>query len=180
MNYTDVERAAERVGLRWEDGCRGAVFVYGPVESPTYIKLRKPMFGNPLVVSDGKDELEFDVLAHPDLRKATVESVQPQKTDTGSTLVNLVYTDPLRDKDWRDTMREVFFEPVPPEPTHKLNTDRTVAVATDYFWNEDMSTCPLGAKVQLLGIGGVASYGNYNGRDPFWVAWAPLPKRRTV
>ena len=41
------------------------------------------------------------------------------------------------------------------ESTHKLNADQTVAVATDVFWNEDMTTCPRGAKVQLLGAGGV-------------------------
>lgn len=69
--------------------------------------------------------------------------------------------------------------PAPPRPqAHRLNADRTVAVATDVFWNEDMATCPRGAKVQLLGAGGVASYGVYNGRDPFWVGWAPVPKRR--
>ena len=39
--------------------------------------------------------------------------------------------------------------------THQLNADQTVAVATDVFWNEDMTTCPRGAKVQLLGAGGV-------------------------
>ena len=61
--------------------------------------------------------------------------------------------------------------------THQLNRDRTVAVATDVFWNEDMNTCPRGTKCQLLGVGGVATYGVYNG-DPFWVAWCPLPKRR--
>ena len=60
---------------------------------------------------------------------------------------------------------------------HKLNADQTVVVATDVFWNEDMTTCPRGAKVQLLGAGGVAVYGDYHG-DPFWQAWAPLPKRR--
>ena len=63
------------------------------------------------------------------------------------------------------------------ESAHKLNADQTVAVATDVFWNEDMSTCPRGTKCQLLGEGGVASYGTYHG-DPFWQAWAPLPKRR--
>ena len=62
-------------------------------------------------------------------------------------------------------------------PGHKLNADQTVAVATDVFWNEDMTTCPRGAKVQLLGAGGVAVYGDYHG-DPFWQAWCPLPKRR--
>ena len=60
----------------------------------------------------------------------------------------------------------------------KLTADRAAAVAVDYYWNEDMSTCPRGAKVQLLGEGGIADYGVYNGRDDFYVAWAPCPKRR--
>ena len=62
-------------------------------------------------------------------------------------------------------------------PGHKLNADQTVTVATDVFWNEDMATAPRGTKCQLLGVGGVATYGAYNG-DPFWIGWAPLPKRR--
>lgn len=61
---------------------------------------------------------------------------------------------------------------------HKLNADQSVAVATDVFFDEDMTRCPVGVKVQLLGAGGVASYGVYNGRDPFWIGWAPVPKRR--
>ena len=60
---------------------------------------------------------------------------------------------------------------------HKFNADQTVAVATDVFWNEDMATAPRGTKCQLLGAGGVATYGVYNG-DPFWIGWCPLPKRR--
>ena len=73
--------------------------------------------------------------------------------------------------------------PVPPRPVpptagaYKLNTDQTVAVATDVFWNEDMSQAPRGCKIQLLGAGGVAYYDTYNG-DPFWIGWCPLPKRR--
>lgn len=62
-------------------------------------------------------------------------------------------------------------------PTHKLNADQTVAVATDVFWNEDMRQAPRGCKIQLLGVGGVAMYHEYRG-DPFWVGWAPVPKRR--
>jgi len=50
-------------------------------------------------------------------------------------------------------------------------------VATDYYW-EPMSTCPRGVKVQLLGQGGVAYYGIYNGKDDWPVEWAPLPRRR--
>lgn len=67
--------------------------------------------------------------------------------------------------------------PRPPLPSHKLNADQTVAVATDVFWNEDMSQAPRGCKIQLLGSGGVAVYREYHG-DPFWLGWAPLPKRK--
>lgn len=63
-----------------------------------------------------------------------------------------------------------------PQAGHfKITADGSTAVALDYFWRDDMSQCP-SAKVQLLGGGGVAVYGQYNG-DPFWVAWAPCPKR---
>ena len=65
------------------------------------------------------------------------------------------------------------------EPVHRLNSTKTVAVSTTQFW-EPMDTCPRGVKVQLLGAGGVAVYGLYDGRTEFWEAWAPLPKRRPV
>lgn len=66
----------------------------------------------------------------------------------------------------------------PTAPTMHLNSDKTVAVADDYFFNEDMTECPRGVKVQLLGSSGIAIYSQYNGHDPFWVGWAPVPKRR--
>jgi hypothetical protein len=59
----------------------------------------------------------------------------------------------------------------------KLNKDQTVAVSTHTYWNHDMSTCPRGVTVQLLGAGGVATYGDYTG-DNFWCAWCALPRRR--
>lgn len=59
--------------------------------------------------------------------------------------------------------------------TTELNADQTVAVDREYEW-QPMSTCPRGVKVQLLGKGGVAIYGNYS-KDPFWEGWAPLPCR---
>ena len=62
--------------------------------------------------------------------------------------------------------------------TYKLNSNRDVAVANDYHWDENMEACPRGVKVQLLGRGGVATHGQYTG-EPFWVGWTPLPKRRT-
>lgn len=49
-----------------------------------------------------------------------------------------------------------------------------VAVDPDYYWQPIVS-CPHAVKVQLLGDGGVATYGLYSG-DPFWTHWAPLPK----
>ena len=58
--------------------------------------------------------------------------------------------------------------------THKLNSDKTVAVAVDYYW-QPISSCPHSVKVQLLGQGGVATYGTYHG-DKFWTHWCPLPK----
>ena len=61
--------------------------------------------------------------------------------------------------------------------TIKLNTDQTAAVDQSYFW-QPMTTCPLSVKVQLLGAGGVATYGNWDGYNSFWKGWAPLPKKR--
>lgn len=57
----------------------------------------------------------------------------------------------------------------------KLTSDQSTAVATDYFW-QPLSTCPEGAKVQLLTIGGVAIYGQYRRGETFYQAWAPCPK----
>lgn len=59
----------------------------------------------------------------------------------------------------------------------KLNTERTVAVALDTYFNEDMTACPRGTKLQLLSIGGIAVYGEYRG-EAFWTGWAPVPRRR--
>lgn len=64
-----------------------------------------------------------------------------------------------------------------PTSDHKLNADQTVAVATDVYFNPDMSAAPRGVKLQLIGEGGVAVYATYHG-DPFWKEWAPVPKRR--
>lgn len=63
------------------------------------------------------------------------------------------------------------------QANHRLTADGAAAVATDFFYNEDMSRAPRGAKLVLLGEGGVASIGTYAG-EPFWIGWAPLPKRR--
>ena len=55
--------------------------------------------------------------------------------------------------------------------------DSTGAAAVDqnYFW-QPIETCPRGVKVQLLGKGGVAMYGQCSVRDTFYTHWAPLPK----
>ena len=63
------------------------------------------------------------------------------------------------------------------EPGYKLNSDKTVAVSGTQYW-EPIETCPRGVKVQLLGAGGVAAYAQYDGRNRFWVGWAPLPRKR--
>lgn len=62
--------------------------------------------------------------------------------------------------------------------THTINVTGTVAVATDYYWQPIDTNTPRGVKLQLLGKGGVAVYGTWNGKDPFYTHWAPVPKRR--
>ncbi|MDQ0607998.1 hypothetical protein QFZ83_002169 [Variovorax sp. W1I1] len=56
-------------------------------------------------------------------------------------------------------------------------TAENVAVDTAYYWR-GMEDCPIGSKVQLLTAGGLPQYGRWDGRNPFYVGWAPLPKRR--
>lgn len=58
-----------------------------------------------------------------------------------------------------------------------LNRDATVAVSPTYTYNEDMSQAPRGVKLILLGASGVAVLTEYNGKNPFWVGWAALPRR---
>lgn len=59
----------------------------------------------------------------------------------------------------------------------KVNTEQGVVVANDNYWRKIDHETPRGSKVQLLGTGGVAVYGQYNG-DQFWTHWCPLPRRR--
>lgn len=60
---------------------------------------------------------------------------------------------------------------------YKVSDDKGVAVATDYYWLPITPDTPRGVKLQLLGIGGVAVYGELGATNRFWVAWAPLPKK---
>jgi hypothetical protein len=55
-------------------------------------------------------------------------------------------------------------------------SDGIAVVDHDYYW-QPIETCPAGRKVQLLSALGCAVYGTYNGRDTFWIMWAPLPKK---
>lgn len=57
------------------------------------------------------------------------------------------------------------------------NRDGTVGVDRDYHWLP-MATCPRGVKLQLKGRSGVALYAKYDGKDPWWVGWAPLPTEK--
>lgn len=62
--------------------------------------------------------------------------------------------------------------------TYKVNQTHGVAVATDYYWTPIDQDTPRGVKLQLLGKGGVAHYGIWDGKNKFYTHWAPLPKRR--
>ncbi len=61
----------------------------------------------------------------------------------------------------------------------QIDSTCVAAVDPDYYW-QPLNNCPRGVKVQLLSIEGVAVYGNYDGKDPFWTHWAPLPKKPKV
>jgi len=55
---------------------------------------------------------------------------------------------------------------------------KTYVVDPDYFWR-DISTCPVGRKVQLLTQGGVAVHGTLTAKDVkerWYKGWTPLPK----
>jgi len=91
----------------------------------------------------------------------------------------------LRDKDGKLMQRTVQYEEDGPiellfskkqeNPTTQIDSTGKAAVDHNSFW-QPISTCPRGAKVQLLGKGGVAMYGEYHGKDKFYTHWAPLPK----
>jgi hypothetical protein len=59
----------------------------------------------------------------------------------------------------------------------KVTHDKVAAVSKSTVWLP-IETCPKGLKCLLLGAGGVALLGTYNG-DPFFTDWHPLPRRRS-
>lgn len=63
------------------------------------------------------------------------------------------------------------------DPGYRINNDRSAAVSTEYYFDDNMSTCPKGVKCLLLGAGGVATISEYHG-DPFWISWFPMPRRK--
>lgn len=66
-------------------------------------------------------------------------------------------------------------KPPPLQVGFHLNATGSVAVADGIYW-QPMKTCPRGADVFLLNPGGFATRGAYDGKDPQWRGWFPLPK----
>lgn len=60
--------------------------------------------------------------------------------------------------------------------TYRLNSEKSVAVANNYRLIKDMTSCPRGVKVLLLGAGGALTISQFAG-EAFWQQWAPLPRR---
>lgn len=65
-------------------------------------------------------------------------------------------------------------------PQFKLNRDRSTAVALDHYWIPIGADTPRGVKLLLLGAGGVAQLGLWDGKTKFWTHWVPMPKKREV
>lgn len=57
---------------------------------------------------------------------------------------------------------------------YRINSSHTAAVSLEVPL-QPMTTCPIGVKVQLYGAGGVLVYGQWDGKNTFFKAWAPLP-----
>lgn len=72
-------------------------------------------------------------------------------------------------RDLEDTDRQ-------PLKTNTFNRDGTVAVSKTVFWSVDMRDAPVNVKMQLYSIGGIASYGTWNGKDKFYTRWAEAPR----
>jgi hypothetical protein len=62
-------------------------------------------------------------------------------------------------------------------PTHTINTNHAVAVATDTYWLPIDKDTPRSVKLQLLSIGGVAQYGTLGSDVSFYTHWCPVPKK---
>lgn len=62
-------------------------------------------------------------------------------------------------------------------PEWRLTKDRAAAVCPTYFW-QPMNTAPTHTKMLLLTQGAVALIGKWDGKDDFYLGWAPLPKVR--
>ena len=62
-------------------------------------------------------------------------------------------------------------------PTHTINTNHAVAVATDTYWIPIDKDTPRSVKLQLLSIGGVAQYGVLQSDTSFYTHWCPVPKK---
>lgn len=58
-----------------------------------------------------------------------------------------------------------------------LSRDGVAMVDPDYFYRP-MTTCPVGKKVLLLTMHGVAVIAEWKSTDTDIVGWSPLPKRK--
>lgn len=73
----------------------GSTWIYGPVDSPTYVRLLNRAGGLFWSALSGDRTILFDPTLHPDIRKAIVVS-SGEWTSGGETLVEAYLTDPMR------------------------------------------------------------------------------------
>jgi hypothetical protein len=56
----------------------------------------------------------------------------------------------------------------------RTDSTRTAVVDDAHEWRR-MSECPPHRKCLLRNAGGMPAIGTYDGRDPQWTGWVPLP-----
>ena len=87
----------------------------------------------------------------------------------------------METKNVNKTDEDEEFQRIEREQQYKLDSTKAAVVADDYYWIPIDEKTPTGVKILLLGLGGVASLGQYihrPGETQFWTHFAPLPRRR--
>lgn len=62
-----------------------------------------------------------------------------------------------------------------PEVPYRPDSTRSAVVSDAIEW-QPMRTCPPHMRCQLRNASGMPCYGSWDGKDPQWTGWFPIPK----